>query len=107
MTNKMRILDKEKARESCLNWTASDVAYKVEHWADMGEDYDTIDIDEYTEEHRECLQGIMQDAIEENHDRICEKINEALEDFMIENKTDIIQTLIDNKYLKPTNNERL
>ena len=37
-------LDKEKAEEGCLNWTASDVAYKVEHWVDMAsdvqEDYD-------------------------------------------------------------------
>ena len=100
----MRIidLDKEKADEGCLNWTASDVAYKVEHWVDMASDvgkyYDIID--EHTEEHREYLQAIMQDAIEENHEKICEKINEALWDYMIENKTDIIQTLLDYKYLK-------
>ena len=31
-------LDKEKAEEGCLNWTASDVAYKVEHWVDMASD---------------------------------------------------------------------
>jgi hypothetical protein len=100
----MRIidLDKEKAEEGCLNWTASDVAYKVEHWVDMASDsgkyYDIID--EHTEEHREYLQGIMQDAIAENYDYIADKINECLWDYMIENKTDIIQTLIDNKYLK-------
>lgn len=102
----MRIidLDKEKAEEGCLYWTASDVAYKVEYWvdiaSDIGEDY--VIIDDHTEEQREYLQGIMQNALEENHEKICEKINEALWDFMIENKTDIIQTLIDNKYLKPT-----
>ena len=95
-------LDKEKAEEGCLNWTASDVAYKVEHWVDMASDVqkDYEIIDEHTEEHREYLQEIMQDAIEEYHETICDKINECLWDYMIENKTDIIQTLIDNKYLK-------
>ena len=54
-------LDKEKAEEGCLNWTASDVGYKVEHWVDMAsdvqEDYEIID--EHTED-REYLQEIMQ-----------------------------------------------
>ena len=95
-------LDKEKAEEGCLNWTATDVAYKVELWVDIAsdvqEDYDIID--EHTEEHRKYLQGIMQDAIEEYSERICDKINDCLWDYMIENKTDIIQTLIKNKFLK-------
>ena len=95
-------LDKEKAEESCLNWTALDVAYKVEHWVDMASDvkYDYEIIDEHTEEHREYLQWIMQDAIDEYSERICDKINECLWDYMIDNKTEIISDLIDNKYLK-------
>ena len=95
-------LDKEKAEEGCLNWSALDVAYKVEHWVDMASDVQEVYqiIDKHTEEHREYLQGLMQDAIEEYHDTICDKINECLWDYMIENKTDIIQTLIENKYLK-------
>ena len=95
-------LDKEKAKDGCLNWTALDVAYKVEHWVDMASDVQEVYqiIDEHTEEHREYLQGILQDAIEEYSDFICDKINQCLWDYMIENKTDIIQTLIENKYLK-------
>jgi hypothetical protein len=44
----------------------------------------------------------MQDAIEENQDMIIEVINDALWDYMIENKGEIMETLIDNKYIKPT-----
>jgi len=95
-------LDKEKAEESCLNWTASDVAIKVEHWVDMASDvkYDYKIIDKPTEEHRQYFQYTMQCAIEENSDRIIEKINELLWDYMIDNKTEIISDLIDNKYIK-------
>lgn len=101
-------LGKEKVKNCCLNWTASDVACQVEAWESMakdilmpiGQDYDIID--EPTEEHREDLQGIMQDAIEENQDMIIEVINDALWDYMIENKGEIMETLIDNKYIKPT-----
>ena len=95
-------LDKQKAISGCLNWTATDVAYKVSCLVDMAsdvqEDYEIID--EHTEEHREYLQGLMQDSIEENYETICDKINECLWDYIIENKTEIIQTLIENKYLK-------
>ena len=64
------------------------------------EDYNIID--EPTEEHREDLQGIMQDAIYENQDKIIGVINDALWDYLVENKKEIIETLIDNKYIKPT-----
>ena len=101
-------LGKEKVKNCCLNWTASDVACQVEAWESMakdilmpiGQDYDIID--EHTEEQREYMQGIMQDAIEENQDMIIEVINDALWDYMIENKGEIMETLIDNKYIKPT-----
>tara|TARA_R110000850_G_scaffold55758_1_gene131740 strand:+ start:240 stop:566 length:327 start_codon:yes stop_codon:yes gene_type:complete len=100
-------LNKEKVKDHCLNWTASDVAYKVELLGKYGakniikpfrEDYKIID--EPTEEQREDLQGIMQDAIYENQDMIIEVINDALWDYMIENKGEIMETLIDNKYIK-------
>ena len=94
--------DKEAVEESCLTWSASDIAYKVEHWVDIdgdfGKDYEIID--KPTEEHRQYLQDTIQCAIEENSDRIIEKINELLWDYMIDNKTEIISDLIDNKYLK-------
>ena len=97
-------LNKTKVKDHCLNWTASDVAYQLEDFVTLepltGKDYKIID--EPTEEHREDLQGIMQDAIEENQDMIIEVINDALWDYMIENKGEIMETLIDNKYIKPT-----
>ena len=95
-------LNKTKVKDHCLNWTASDVAYQLEDFVTLepltGKDYKIID--EPTEEHREDLQGIMQDAIEENQDMIIEVINDALWDYMIENKGEIMETLIDNKYIK-------
>ena len=102
--NKMKqkvILDENYSDAHCLKWTALDVHNKVENWVnmygDIGEDYKIID--EHTEEHRDYLFGILQDAIEENSDWICEKINDALWNYMIDNKTEIISDLIDNKYL--------
>ena len=95
-------LNKTKVKDHCLNWTASDVAYQLEDFVTQepltGKDYKIID--EPTEEHREDLQGIMQDAIYENQDKIIGVINDALWDYLVENKKEIIETLIDNKYIK-------
>jgi|TARA_B110000902_G_scaffold22255_1_gene24869 hypothetical protein len=94
-------LNKTKVKDHCLNWTASDVAYQLEDFVTLepltGKDYKIID--EPTEEHREDLQGIMQDAIYENQDKIIGVINDALWDYLVENKKEIIETLIDNKYI--------
>ena len=99
-------LGKEKVKNCCLNWTALDVACQVESWESMakdiylpiGQDYDIID--EHTEEQREYMQGIMQDVIEDNDDRITEIINDRLWDYMNKNKREIIERLINNKYIK-------
>ena len=95
-------LNKEKVKEFSLDWTACDVAYQLEDFLTLepetGKDYKIIE--EHTEEHRECLQEIMQDVIEDNQDKISEVINDALWDYLVENKKEIIETLIDNKYIE-------
>jgi len=97
----MTELFKEQVKATCLEWTAEDVAYKVDDWVHMENDKG-IDLDttlEITEQHREYLQGIMRDAVLEHHERICETIGDALWDYMIENKTDIMEFLTRTKYL--------
>ena len=99
-------LGKEEVRDHCFNWTALDVAYQLEDFLtwklepETGKGYKIIE--EHTEEHRECLQEIMQDVIEDNQDKIIGVINDALWDYLVENKKEIIERLIDNKYIKPT-----
>ena len=117
-------LNKEKVKEFSLDWTACDVAYQLEHFLtlepktgggsltplteeeirEMDYSYYSLKdykiIEEHTEEHRECLQEIMQDVIEDNQDKISEVINDALWDYLVENKKEIIETLIDNKYIE-------
>ena len=95
-------LNKEKVKEFSLEWTACDVAYQLEDFVTQesltGKDYEIIE--EHTEEHRECLQEIMQDVIEDNQNNISGVINDALWNYLVENKKEIIEALIDNKYIK-------